>query len=284
VSVDVAAADRDRIADEALAPLTMRVHLVDAFTDRAFAGNPAAVCLLDAGEWPDAGWMQRVATELNMPMTAFVLRQGEAWGLRWFTPLIEERLCGHATLATAFLLGGERPLRFHTRAGVLSATVSDDGTVTLDFPAAEIVDRDPIEGLAHALGAAPTEVHGTGELRDVLAVFDDEAAVRGLTPRFDALADVTRREDIRGVTATARGTDHDFVSRFFSPADGLPEDPVTGSAHCALAPFWAQRLGAAQLVGHQVSARGGLVRTELAGDRVLLSGSAVVVLDGELQV
>ena len=260
----------------------MRVRIVDAFTDQAFAGNPAAVCFLDGADWPDADWMQRVAAELNMPMTAFALPRGDDWGLRWFTPLIEERLCGHATLATAFLLGGDRPLRFHTRAGVLSATVAGDGAVTLDFPAADVAARGPIGGLDEALGAAPAELHGTGELRDVLAVFDDEAAVRRLAPRMDALADVCRREDIRGVVATAAGGEHDFVSRFFSPADGLPEDPVTGSAHCALAPFWARRLGSARLVGHQVSARGGVVRTELAGDRVLLTGHAVVVLDGEL--
>ena len=260
----------------------MRVRIVDAFTDQAFAGNPAAVCFLDGADWPDADWMQRVAAELNMPMTAFALPRGDDWGLRWFTPLIEERLCGHATLASAFLLGGDRTLRFHTQAGVLSATVAADGTVTLDFPRAEVAARGAIDGLADALGAAPAEVHGTGELRDVLAVFEDEAAVRGLAPRMDALAELCRREDIRGVVATAAGGEHDFVSRFFSPADGLPEDPVTGSAHCALAPFWAQRLGSTRLVGHQVSARGGVVRTELAGDRVLLSGRAVVVLDGEL--
>ena len=261
----------------------MRVRIVDAFADHAFAGNPAAICSLEAGDWPDADWMQRVAAELSLPMTAFVRPEGDDWGLRWFTPLIEERLCGHATLATAFLLGGEKPLRFHTRAGVLSATVAQDGTVTLDFPRAEVVACGPIDGLAEALGAGPTEVHGTGELRDVLAVFGDEAMVRGLAPQMGALAEVCRREDIRGVVATAPGAEHDFVSRFFSPADGIPEDPVTGSAHCALAPFWAQRLGANRLVGHQLSARGGVVHAELAGDRVLLSGHAVVVLDGEWQ-
>jgi PhzF family phenazine biosynthesis protein len=216
-------------------------------------------------------------------MTAFVRPQNDEWGLRWFTPLIEERLCGHATLATAFLLGGDRPLRFHTRAGVLSAVVARDGMVTLDFPAAEPVPRAPIDDLAGALRAEPIEVHGTGELRDVLAVFEDEAVVRGLAPNMDALAEVSRREDIRGVVATAPGTDGDFVSRFFSPADGIPEDPVTGSAHTALAPFWAQRLVSTRLVGRQLSPRGGSIQTELAGERVLLSGRAVLVLDGDLQ-
>jgi len=262
----------------------MRVRIVDAFTDRAFAGNPAAVVTLDGAAWPDAAWMQQVAAELNMPMTAFVRPHDDGWGLRWFTPLIEERLCGHATLATAFLLGGGEPMRFDTRAGILSATVAADGVVTLDFPAAEVAARNPIDGLADALGATPAELFGTGELRDVVAVFDEERTVRELAPRFDALADVTRREDIRGVIATARGAEHDFVSRFFSPADGIPEDPVTGSAHCALAPFWAQRLGSPRLVGEQVSARRGVVQTQVSGDRVLLSGRAVVVVEGELQL
>jgi predicted PhzF superfamily epimerase YddE/YHI9 len=261
----------------------MRVQIVDAFTDRAFAGNPAAVCRVD-GDWPDAAWMQRVAAELNLPMTAFVQppRNG-VLGLRWFTTLSEQRICGHATLATAFVLGGAQPLRFDTLGGELAARVADDGLVTLDFPAAVPVARDPVDGLAGALGAAPVEVHGTGELGDVLAVFEDEAAVRALAPAMDALAEVTRREDIRGVVATSPGTDGDFVSRFFSPADGIPEDPVTGSAHTALAPFWAQRLGSTRLVGRQLSARGGTIQTALAGERVLLSGRAVLVLDGELQ-
>jgi PhzF family phenazine biosynthesis protein len=149
-----------------------------------------------------------------------------------------------------------------------------------------VTPRAAIDGLADALGAAPAELHGTGELRDVLAVFEDEDAVRSLAPRFDALAEVTRREDLRGVTApapAAPAAGHDFDSRFFSPADGLPEDPVTGRAHCALAPFWSQRLGGTRHVGHQLSERGGVVRTELAGDRVLLSGRAVIVLDGTLR-
>jgi PhzF family phenazine biosynthesis protein len=268
----------------------MRIRIVDAFTDRLFAGNPAAVCLLEGGDWPDATWMQQLAAELNMPMTAFARAQGDGtWGLRWFTPRIEERLCGHATLATAAVLHADglagAQMRFDTLGGILPARVSDDGIVTLDFPAATMTERPPVDGLAAALGAEPAALFATGALRDVLAVFDDEDAVRVLAPRFDALAEVTRREDIRGVTATAAAAadaGHDFVSRFFSPADGVPEDPVTGSAHCALAPFWSARLGGTRLVGRQLSARGGVVHTELAGDRVLLSGRAVTVLDGML--
>jgi PhzF family phenazine biosynthesis protein len=177
-------------------------------------------------------------------------------------------------------------MAFDTLAGTLRASVSADGSVTLDFPVATVAPRDPIEGLAEALGAAPAELLGTGALRDVLAVFADEDDVRALAPRMDALAEVMRREDIRGVTATAPaapGAQWDFVSRFFSPADGVPEDPVTGSAHCALAPYWSQRLGPTRLAGCQASARGGVVGTELAGERVLLTGRAVTVLDGELR-
>jgi PhzF family phenazine biosynthesis protein len=267
----------------------MRVRIVDAFTDRPFAGNPAAVTVVD-GDWPDAGWMQQLAAELNVPMTAFARPQGDGdWGLRWFTPRIEERLCGHATLATAFVLHGDGlagdELRFHTLGGVLGARVAGDGTVTLDFPAAAASPRGQVEGLAEALGATPAELLGTGELRDVLAVFEREQDVRALAPRFDALAEVTRREDIRGVTATAPaepGAAHDFVSRFFSPADGIPEDPVTGSAHCALAPFWTERLGRPALIGVQLSARGGRVGVEMRGDRVQLVGRATTFLAGTL--
>lgn len=259
----------------------MRVRIVDAFTDRAFAGNPAGVCVLEAGDWPDAAWMQQLAAELALPMTAFARPQDDGlWGLRWFTPRIEERLCGHATLATAFVLGGTT--RFETLGGELRASVSGDGLVTLDFPAAAPGPRGPVEGLAEALGAEPGEVLESATPHDLIAVLDGEDVVRGLEPRLDAVAAIQHREGFRLVVVTAPAADHDFVSRVFSPADGIPEDPVTGSAHCALAPFWSQRLGRTQLVGHQASARGGVVRTELAGDRVLLSGRAVTVLDGEL--
>ena len=259
----------------------MRVRIVDAFTDRAFAGNPAGVCVLEAGDWPDAAWMQQLAGELALPMTAFARPQGDGvWGLRWFTPRIEERLCGHATLATAFVLGGA--LTFETLGGELRASVAGDGVVTLDFPAAELRPRGPVAGLAEALGAEPVEVVETVAPHDLLALLADEDAVCGLEPRLDGLAAIQKREGLRLIIVTAPGADCDFVSRVFSPADGIPEDPVTGSAHCALAPYWAGRLGGTEHVGHQASERGGVVRTELAGDRVLLSGRAVTVLDGEL--
>jgi PhzF family phenazine biosynthesis protein len=260
----------------------VRISIVDAFADRPFAGNPAAVCLLSAGDWPEAAWMQGLAAELNLPMTAFVLPRGDAtYGLRWFNPRLEERLCGHATLATAAVLGGEA-LRFDTLSGELRASVAGDGTVTLDFPRADVAARGAVDGLAEALGAAPAELFESATPHDLIAVLADEAAVAGLTPDLDAVAAIQRREQARLIVVTAPGSEHDFVSRVFSPADGIPEDPVTGSAHCALAPLWSARLGRDRLVGRQLSARGGVVRTELAGDRVLLRGQAVTVLEGEL--
>jgi PhzF family phenazine biosynthesis protein len=262
----------------------VRVSIVDAFTDRPFAGNPAAVCLLPEGDWPEAAWMQSLAAELNLPMTAFVLPRGEAaYGLRWFNPQLEERLCGHATLATAAVLGGDA-LRFETLSGELRASVAGDGTVTLDFPRADVTPRGPVDGLAEALGVAPSELLESATPHDLIAVLADEAAVAELAPDLDALAAIQRREQARLVVVTAPGSEHDFVSRVFSPADGIPEDPVTGSAHCALAPLWSARLGADRLVGHQLSARGGIVETELGSDRVLLRGRTVTVLEGELDI
>jgi PhzF family phenazine biosynthesis protein len=272
----------------------MRIRIIDAFTDRPFAGNPAAVCLLDGDRWPDEGWMQRVAAEMNLSETAFAhpLPPGaEAdWALRWFTPVVEDDLCGHATLATAHALrsdgGGPGAIRFSSRSGILVAHARDDGAITLDFPAAPATDVPVPDGLADALGARPDAVHGTGALGDLLAVFPDEDAVRALAPDFAAVARLARRDGIRGITATAPasgpGRGYDFVSRFFAPADGIPEDPVTGSAHTALAPFWARRLGRDELTGLQASARTGLVRTAVRGDRVHLTGHAVTVLDGSL--
>jgi PhzF family phenazine biosynthesis protein len=272
----------------------MRIRIIDAFTDRPFAGNPAAVCLLDADAWPDEAWMQQVAAEMHLSETAFAHPLDDDadadWALRWFTPEVESNLCGHATLATAHAMHRDRgtpgTVRFMSRSGVLVAHTADDGTITLDFPAATISDARAPDGLAEALGAAPQATYATGALGDLLAVLDDEAAVKTLAPDLGAIARIARREGIRGVVATASAADpdagYDFVSRFFAPADGIPEDPVTGSAHTALAPFWSQRLGRDGLIGLQASPRGGLVRTSLHGDRVHLTGHAVVVLDGTL--
>ncbi|HEU5473479.1 MAG TPA: PhzF family phenazine biosynthesis protein [Actinophytocola sp.] len=271
----------------------MRIRVVDAFSERAFAGNPAGVCLLGPDGWPDAGWMQRVAAELNLAETAFAyptpLDADADWGLRWFTPLAEVDLCGHATLATAHVLGEDTgqsgTVRFSSRSGVLVTHRDADGEIVLDFPRAEVTERDVPDGFAEALGAKPEAVFGTGALRDLLAVLPDEAAVRGLEPDMTALLKQARRDGLRGVIVTApatSGAEYDYVSRFFAPVVGIPEDPVTGSAHTALAPYWARRLGRDGLVGLQASARTGSVRTSVHGDRVHLAGRAVTVLDGTL--
>lgn len=272
----------------------MRIRIIDAFTDRPFAGNPAGVCLLDSGRWPDESWMRRVAAELNLSETAFahpLPAGGDAdWALRWFTPRVEVDLCGHATLATAHAVhsdtGEPGTVRFRTRSGVLTATTGPDGAITLDFPAAEVTEAPGSAGLAEALGVKPDAVHGTGALRDLLAVLADEAAVRDLDPDPGAVDRLSRRDGVRGIIVTAPaaepGGGYDFVSRFFAPAVGIPEDPVTGSAHTALAPYWSARLGRDTVTGLQASARTGLVRTTVRGDRVDLTGRAVTVLDGTL--
>jgi predicted PhzF superfamily epimerase YddE/YHI9 len=253
----------------------VRIRVVDAFADRPFSGNPAAVCLLEM--WPTDEWMRGVAGELNLSETAFAVERPDGdWELRWFTPAgVEVDLCGHATLATAHVLG--RDARFHTRSGVLLARVGEE--ITLDFPANPPVAAEPPDGFAAALGAAPAEVHRIDALRELVAVFEDERTVRALDPD---LAAIRRLDGVRGVVVTAPAREFDFLSRVFLPAAGIPEDPVTGGAHTALAPFWAARLGRESLVGYQASARGGVVRMRLRGDRVELSGRAVTVIDGEL--
>ncbi|MFP5318817.1 MAG: PhzF family phenazine biosynthesis protein [Acidimicrobiia bacterium] len=259
----------------------MRIFVVDAFTSRPFAGNPAAVCLVD--EERDDEWRRAVAAEMNLSETAFVERRdGGGFDLRWFTPQVEADLCGHATLASAHVLWevGERSpqLRFHTRSGVLTAERSGE-QIVLDFPAdpPEPVPGPP--GLAGALGRAP---RWTGRGRfDLLVEVEDEAAVRRLAPDIAAL----RAVDVRAVIVTAEadpGGPAHFVSRVFAPNVGIHEDPVTGSAHCTLGCFWAERLGRPELCGYQASARGGFVGVRVVGERVLLSGSAVTVLRGDL--
>lgn len=226
--------------------------------------------------------MQQVAAELRHSETAFVVPRADgSYDLRWFTPTAEVRLCGHATLATAHVLaarGTHGPLAFHTRSGVLTATV-DSGTVTLDFPAQPPAPVDEPDGLADALGVTPRGTFGNGV--DVLVEVADEQTVRGLAPDIAALRGV----ECRGVIVTAAAdasSDADFVSRFFAPRVGVDEDPVTGSAHCALAPYWARRFGRTSLVGIQLSPRGGRVEAELRGERVLLRGRAVTVLEGSM--
>ncbi|MGW0699876.1 PhzF family phenazine biosynthesis protein [Streptomyces sp. NPDC002867] len=269
----------------------MRIRIVDAFTDRPFAGNPAGVLLLDSGTFPDDAWLQDVAKEVNLSETAFahpLPGGGEAdWALRWFTPVAEVDMCGHATLATAHVLrstgAASGTVRFGARCGVLTATAHDDAAITLDFPTAPLTPVPVPDGITKALGAEVLSAHDTGEhVGDLLVELTDEATVRSLTPDFAAL--VTHSE--RGVIVTAAAADpsagYDFVSRGFFPRLGIDEDPVTGSAHTALAPFWSARQGRDELTGLQASARSGLVRTALRGGRTLLTGRAVTVIDGEL--
>jgi PhzF family phenazine biosynthesis protein len=271
----------------------MRIRVVDAFADRPFSGNPAGVCLLDAGEWPEEAWMRSVAAELKHAETAFARPSELAdadWDLRWFTPTKEVVLCGHATLATTHALAADGKVSgkvsFASLSGILIATVEDDG-ITLDFPVNRPFEVPVPDGLAAALSVQPVEpveVYVTGELRDLLVVVGDEATVHAVVPDYDAIAAITEREKLRGVIVTAQGSEHDFISRFFAPGSGIPEDPVTGSAHTSLAPYWGERLGRNELVGYQASARGGVVQVTSAGDRVHLKGQAITVLDGELLV
>jgi PhzF family phenazine biosynthesis protein len=261
--------------------------IVDAFTAEPFAGNPAAVCLLDAPR--DERWMQRVAAEMRHSETAFLLLEGPCFRLRWFTPVAEVDLCGHATLASAHVLlftGKSKSrlgdLTFLTRSGELRA-VRHGETIELDFPALPATEEPAPQGLVEALGVRARSAHRSRF--DRLLELDSEEAVRAVKPDFRALRDI----DTRGVIVTARASassarrGHDFVSRFFAPAVGVDEDPVTGSAHCVLAPFWAARLGRAEMSGFQASPRGGEVRVRVEGDRVFLGGRAVTVLEGELR-
>lgn len=260
---------------------TASLSIVDAFTGRPFAGNPAAVCRL-VGPRP-ASWMQDVAAEMNLSETAFLWPLGGAWSLRWFTPRAEVDLCGHATLAAAHVLweqgsvAPEAPLTFETRSGDLHA-VRRGERIELDFPATPATEAVPPAGLCEAIGVRPVFV---GKTRfDYLLETAAEADLVAARPDFRQLAAV----ETRGVILTSR-TDRpgfDFTSRFFAPAVGVDEDPVTGSAHCALGPYWAARLGDRELIGWQASRRGGAVHVRLAGERVALSGEAVTVLRGEL--
>lgn len=261
----------------------MKITQIDAFADRPFAGNPAAVCLLDS--WPADDWMQRVAQEMNLAETAFLVPGGDGYALRWFTPEVEVDLCGHATLASAHLLWEEGHLapdqtaRFHTRSGLLTAVRQDDW-IMLDFPATPARPVEPPPGLMEALEATPLFV-GKNQW-DFLIDVGSERIVRSLAPDHTRL----KRIDARGIIVTGRAETPglDFVSRFFAPACGIPEDPVTGSAHSCLGPYWAERLGKTDMIAYQASPRGGMVRVQMRGDRVGLGGQAATVLRGELLV
>lgn len=253
---------------------------VDAFTDRPYRGNPAAVCLLDAPR--DDAWMQDVAREMNLSETAFLLARPDGdYDLRWFTPTTEVDLCGHATLASAHTLWAEdlaaaaAPIRFHTASGPLVCR-RDGDWIEMDFPAEPVERASLPEALLEALGTPPVYV-GRNRM-DYLVVLQDAEAVRRLQPDLARLGAVDTRGVI--VTGATEGDEVDFVSRFFAPRVGVPEDPVTGSAHCALGPYWARRCRRDTVVGHQASARGGTVRVTVDGDRVRLAGRAVLVVRG----
>lgn len=252
---------------------------ISAFTADPFGGNPAGVCPLDA--WLSDSVLQSIAENNNLAETAFTVPRGDDFDLRWFTPTTEVDLCGHATLASAFVLFNERgfdksEIRFHSRSGVL--TVSREGDLlTLDFPSRPAAACVAPEALTRGLSAMPKEVLKS---RDYLAVFASEAEVRALKPDFAALQTL----DCIGIIATAPGDNCDFVSRFFAPAVGINEDPVTGSAHCTLIPFWAERLGKTRLFARQVSQRGGELFCESVGSRVRIGGRAMLYLRGETQI
>jgi PhzF family phenazine biosynthesis protein len=259
------------------------LYLVDAFTGTPFRGNPAAVCIMDGPA--DPAWMQQVAGEMNHSETAFLYSGEGFWNLRWFTPSMEVELCGHATLAAASVLwttGREKPdseIAFDTRSGTLTARKEGDW-INLDFPADPVTGAAELPGLDRALGATPVFV---GHTRfDILAELQSATDVCGLEPDFAALAAIPTRGIM--VTAVSDTPDFDFVSRFFAPAAGVAEDPVTGAAHCSLGPYWGERLKKTELTGFQCSARGGIVRMALAGDRVMLSGHTVHMASGCLLV
>jgi PhzF family phenazine biosynthesis protein len=264
-------------------PQPLRYFVVDAFTDRPFAGNPAAVVPLDS--WPNDAWLQNVAMEMNLSETAYLVPNATGYDLRWFTPKVEVDLCGHATLASALVLShlGKLPAgseaAFSTRSGILRAT-RQPGQYQLDFPIKAAEATKPPTGLIESLGARARYV-GRNKF-DYLVEVESDAVVRSLSPDFKRLATI----ECRGLIVTARSDDpkFDFVSRFFAPAAGIDEDPVTGSAHCCLADYWGRLLHKTKLVGYQASSRGGVVHVEVQGDRVLLGGEGVIVAQGELLV
>ncbi|WP_207531693.1 PhzF family phenazine biosynthesis protein [Desertivirga arenae] len=261
--------------------MTLPIYQADAFTDKLFGGNPAAICPLE--QWLPEPVMQKIAAENNLAETAFFVPEGEGYKLRWFTPEMEIDLCGHATLASAHILFTELGyskdiIHFHTlKAGTLIVSRNDD-LYTLDFPSRvpELAEAPP--ELIEALGAgSPVETHKS---RDYMLIYETEEQIASIQPDFNALAKI----DAIGIIVTAPGNHSDFVSRMFAPAAGIPEDPVTGSAHCNLIPYWAERLGKAKLHAFQISARRGELWCELKGDRVLMSGKAVTYLKGEIFV
>lgn len=259
----------------------LKIYQVDAFTNKPFTGNPAAVCILPGPK--EDRWMQHVALEMNLSETAFLLRQADGFNLRWFTPSVEVELCGHATLASAHilweigLLAPQEPAQFYTLSGLLLAERRGE-EIEMDFPATpdEPVNTPP--GLGEALGVEPAYVGKTKY--DYLVEVDSEESVRNLSPDFAKLKTLP----VRGimVTSVSASSEYDFVSRFFAPGAGIDEDPVTGSSHCCLGPFWSKRFNRNELVAYQASPRGGIVRVRVMDERVRLGGRAITVMIGEL--
>ncbi|HEY9749319.1 MAG TPA: PhzF family phenazine biosynthesis protein [Allocoleopsis sp.] len=260
----------------------LTITQVDAFTNQPFSGNPAAVCVLPEPR-PDQ-WMQQVAREMNLSETAFLLQQEDGFNLRWFTPTVEVDLCGHATLASAHVLwelGYLEPAqeaRFHTRSGLLTAQRQEDW-ITLNFPAQPATAIAPPAELAAALGGANIQYVGSNQI-DYLVELESAAVIRDLQPNLSLL----KTFSVRGIIVTSRADTeaYDFVSRFFAPQSGIDEDPVTGSAHCCLGPFWQERLQKDEFLAYQASPRGGVLRVQCQGDRVAIAGQVVTVLRGEL--
>jgi PhzF family phenazine biosynthesis protein len=255
------------------------IYQIDAFTSRVFSGNPAAVCPLES--WLEDSLLQAIAQENNLSETAFFIPQGEDYHIRWFTPVAEVDLCGHATLATAFVVFTHLEpsgvvVSFNSRSGRLTVT-RDDDLLTMDFPSLSPVPCEAPDVLIKGLGKEPVEVLRS---EDYVGVFSAENDIRDLHPDFETLKEL----DLRGVAVTARGKNVDFVSRFFAPRYGINEDPVTGSAHCSLTPYWARTLHKRDLHAHQVSKRGGELFCRDCGDRVKISGSAVPYMEGTIKV
>jgi len=260
--------------------MNLTIYQVDAFTKEVFKGNPAAICPLE--EWLDADLMQRIALENNLSETAFFVKTGDVYEIRWFTPTFEIDLCGHATLASAFVIFEilkleESIINFHShKSGALSVEKNAD-VLTLDFPSRPVSLAEAPKGLIEAIGKLPKEIL---KARDYFLVYENEQEVLDINPNFSKLLEI----DAHGFIVTAKGETSDFVSRFFAPEVGVFEDPVTGSSHCNLIPYWAEKLGKNELFGRQISQRGGELFCELKGDRVKIGGNAVLYLKGEIYV
>jgi len=266
----------------------MQYHVIDVFTDELFGGNPAGVCLLET--WLPDGVLQSIAAENNLPETAFLVRHDDYYDLRWFTPALEIDLCGHATIASAFVLfekaeKNAREIRFKTISGIMKVAQKGDGLLYLDFPARPVAPCPNYPVFEEAFGIKPVEAY---KAVDFMVLVDSEDTLREITPDFFMLKQIKTEagldNDSFGIIVTATGSDCDFVSRFFAPNAGIDEDPVTGRAHCSLIPFWSQRLGKTEMSAKQLSKRGGVLFCEDCGKRVKIGGRAVRYLKGDIEI